>query len=45
MTMPDGWRHFFSPDAMNWSMMTCAVLAKSPNCASHMTRFAGSAIE
>ncbi len=21
---------------MNWSTITCALLAKSPNCASHM---------
>ena len=25
-----------SHEVMNWSMMTCAPLAKSPNCASHM---------
>ena len=28
---------------MNWSMITCAPLAKSPNCASHMTSLCGSA--
>ena len=25
--------HFASPELMNWSMMTCAPFAKSPNCA------------
>ena len=25
--------HFASPEAMNWSITTCAPLAKSPNCA------------
>ena len=30
--------HFASDEARNWSMMTCAPLTKSPNCASHMTR-------
>ena len=29
--------HLVSPLARNWSMMTCAPLAKSPNCASHST--------
>ena len=35
------WRHLSSADAMNWSMMTCAPLAKSPNCASHRTSASG----
>ena len=26
---------------MNWSMMTCALLAKSPNCASQITSASG----
>src|SRR4249920_1557800 len=30
--------HFASPAAMNWSIMTCAPLAKSPNWASQITR-------
>ena len=29
--------HLRSPEEMNWSKMTCAPLAKSPNCASHST--------
>ena len=37
--------HFFSPDEMNWSMITWAPLAKSPNCASHMISASGSASE
>ena len=37
--------HLVSPEAMNWSMMTCAPLAKSPNCASHSTSVCGSASE
>ena len=35
--------HLVSPLARNWSMITCAPLAKSPNCASHSTRVRGSA--
>ena len=35
--------HLRSPDEMNWSMTTCAPLAKSPNCASHKTSAFGSA--
>ena len=30
-----------SPVATNWSTMPCALLAKSPNCASHSTSAAG----
>ena len=30
--------HFTSPEAMNWSITTCAPLAKSPNCASQIVR-------
>ena len=37
--------HLLSPEQMNWSMMTCAPLAKSPNCASHSTSALGSAEE
>ncbi len=37
--------HLLSPEQMNWSMMTCAPLAKSPNCASHRTSALGSASE
>ena len=33
--------HLSSPAAMNWSMMICAPLAKSPNCASHITSASG----
>ena len=33
------------PGAMNWSMMTCAPFAKSPNCASHMTSASGASTE
>ncbi len=29
--------HFSSPATRNWSMITCASLKKSPNCASHST--------
>ena len=35
--------HFDSPELMNWSMMTWAPLAKSPNWASQITRQRGSA--
>ena len=35
--------HFDSAEQMNWSMITCAPLAKSPNCASQSTRLRGSA--
>jgi hypothetical protein len=34
-----------SPELMNWSITTCAPLAKSPNCASQITRALGSALE
>ena len=37
--------HFISPLAMNWSITTCAPLAKSPNWASHSTSALGSAVE
>ncbi len=30
--------HFTSPEAMNWSITTCAPLAKSPNWASQITQ-------
>ena len=33
--------HLASPELRNWSMMTCAPLAKSPNCASHSTSVRG----
>jgi hypothetical protein len=29
---------------MNWSMTTCAPLAKSPNCASQITSASGSKV-
>jgi hypothetical protein len=32
-------------DEMNWSNSTCAPLAKSPNCASHIVSAFGSASE
>ena len=38
MTRPLARSHLASPAATNWSMMLCAPLAKSPNCASHSTR-------
>ena len=34
-------RHLSSAEAMNWSMMTCAPLAKSPNWASQSTSASG----
>ena len=34
--------HLASPELMNWSMTTCATLAKSPNWASQITRRFGS---
>jgi hypothetical protein len=37
--------HLRSPEEMNWSMTTCAPLAKSPNCASQITSAFGSAVE
>ncbi len=43
ITRPLGWPHFDSEQEMNWSIMICAPLAKSPNCASQMTRVSGSA--
>jgi hypothetical protein len=33
--------HFTSPEAMNWSITTCAPLAKSPNCASQIVSVLG----
>src|SRR3546814_237247 len=40
------WRnHLASPEAMNWSTTTCAVLKKSPNCASQSTKFLGCSME
>ena len=36
--------HFDSELAMNWSMITWAPFAKSPNCASHTTSLLGSAM-
>ena len=39
--MPLRCRHFSSALTMNWSMITWAALAKSPNCASHSTRASG----
>ena len=30
---------------MNWSMITCAELTKSPNWASHSTSVSGASIE
>ena len=35
---PDMRRHLCSMEVMNWSMMHCAVLEKSPNCASQHTK-------
>ena len=37
--------HLDSPLAMNWSMITCALLTKSPNCASHTVRRRGSPLD
>ena len=39
------WPHFERPDAMNWSMTTCAPFAKSPNCASQITSASDSVTE
>ena len=36
--------HLASPLVMNWSITTCAPLAKSPNCASQITSVSGSAV-
>ena len=33
--------HFVSEQTMYWSMMICAPLAKSPNCASQSTSMSG----
>ena len=41
-TNPDALAHFLSPEAINWSIITCAPFAKSPNCASHKTNVSGS---
>ncbi len=35
--------HFTWAEVMNWSMITWAPFAKSPNCASHMVSVVGSA--
>ncbi len=35
------WRHLSSADAMNWSTMTWAPFAKSPNCASQSVSASG----
>jgi len=45
MTRPLVWFHFDSAEAMNWSIMICAPLAKSPNWASQMTRESGASSE
>jgi hypothetical protein len=37
--------HFASPEAMNWSITTCAPLAKSPNWPSQITSSKGCAVE
>ena len=37
--------HLASPEDRNWSKMICAPLAKSPNCASQITRELGFSIE
>ena len=42
---PDILSHFLSPVVMNWSMIVCAPLEKSPNCASQITNVFGSAWE
>ena len=39
------WPHFDSPATMNWSMITCAEFAKSPNCASQRISDSGEAAE
>ncbi|RUS31556.1 hypothetical protein BC938DRAFT_477569 [Jimgerdemannia flammicorona] len=44
-TRPVRCSHFFSPEAMNWSMMTWAVFAKSPNWASQIMSELGSTSE
>ena len=41
-TSPEGWPHLVSAAVMNWSIMICAPLAKSPNCASQSTSVSGS---
>ena len=40
-TTPDRWAHLSSPAEMNWSTITWAPLAKSPNWASHSTSVSG----
>ena len=45
ITNPEALDHFLSPDAINWSMITCAPLAKSPNWASHKVSVLGSTSE
>ena len=42
ITKPEALDHFRSPEAMNWSITTCAPLAKSPNWASQIVRVLGS---
>jgi hypothetical protein len=41
--MPLKRRHLASDELMNWSIMTCAPLAKSPYCASQIVKPSGSA--
>ena len=40
-TTSDSWPHLASPELMNSSMIDCAPLTKSPNCASHNTTASG----
>ena len=42
ITKPDALDHFLSPEAINWSITTCAPFAKSPNCASQIVSVFGS---
>ena len=42
MTKPEALCHFLSPEEINWSIITCAPLAKSPNWASQIVRVFGS---
>ena len=42
--IPETLPHFASPELMNWSMITCAPLAKSPNCPSQIVRQRGSVV-
>ena len=45
ITKPVRCSHFLSPEAINWSMMHCALLAKSPNWASQMVNESGETSE